>query len=128
VAYGKPGAKSDVFAFGATLYRLLSAESPRFPHPSELPDVPELQSLLLDCLKQNPDKRPDTQTVFRRLLDLKESAVQPSLALNCELKQRDSKTWHFSLAPKHKTLLRPERTKKIEELPAIAQQRIQEQA
>ncbi|TGO02371.1 DNA polymerase III subunit gamma/tau [Candidatus Thiomargarita nelsonii] len=70
------------------------------------------------------------------------------LALNCELKQRDSKTWHFSLAPKHKTLLRPERTKQIEELlkkqysdlqsvhirvehpktetPAIAQQRIQE--
>jgi len=70
------------------------------------------------------------------------------LALNCELKQRDSKTWHFSLAPERKFLLRPERTKQIEELlkkrysdlqsvqirvehpktetPAIAQQRIQE--
>jgi len=87
VAYGKPGAKSDVFAFGATLYRLLSAESPRFPHPSELPDVPELQFLLLECLKQNPDKRPDSQAVFRRLLDLKESTtVQPGKIFRDRLK------------------------------------------
>jgi formylglycine-generating enzyme required for sulfatase activity len=84
---GMPGAKSDVFAFGATLYRLLSAESPRFPHPSELPDVPELQFLLLECLKQNPDKRPDSQAVFRRLLDLKESTtVQPGKIFRDRLK------------------------------------------
>ncbi|RKZ77726.1 MAG: hypothetical protein DRR19_27515, partial [Candidatus Parabeggiatoa sp. nov. 1] len=68
--YGQPGAKSDVFAFGATLYRLLSGESPRFPHPSELPDVPKLQSLLLDCLKPNPEKRPDIEAVMARLSDL----------------------------------------------------------
>ncbi|MDM8560861.1 SUMF1/EgtB/PvdO family nonheme iron enzyme [Candidatus Parabeggiatoa sp. HSG14] len=65
--YGQPGAKSDVFAFGATLYRLLSGESPRFPHPSELPDVPELQTLLLDCLKPNPEKRPNIEDVLTRL-------------------------------------------------------------
>ncbi len=47
---------------------------------------------------------------------LEVTGMVKQLALNCELKQRDSKTWHFSLAPKHKTLLRPERTKQIEEL------------
>jgi len=65
--YGQPGAKSDVFAFGATLYRFLSGESPRFPHPSELPDNPKLQLLLLDCLKPNPNKRPDIEEVKKRL-------------------------------------------------------------
>ena len=68
--YGQPGAKSDIFAFGATWYRLLSGESPRFPHPSELPNVPELQSLLLDCLKPHPEKRPDIDSVIARLSGL----------------------------------------------------------
>jgi formylglycine-generating enzyme required for sulfatase activity/tetratricopeptide (TPR) repeat protein len=70
--YGEPGAKSDVFAFGATLYRLLSGESPRFPHPSELPDSPELQFLLLDCLKPDPKKRPAIEDVIERLSSLLE--------------------------------------------------------
>ncbi|HIE02030.1 MAG TPA: hypothetical protein EYP59_17390, partial [Thiotrichaceae bacterium] len=71
--YGQPGAKSDIFAFGATWYRLLSGESPRFPHPSELPNVPELQSLLLDCLKPHPEKRPDIDSVIARLSRLLET-------------------------------------------------------
>jgi len=75
MAYGKPGAKSDVFAFGATLYRLLTAESPRFPHPSELPDVPELQTLLLECLKPNPDKRPALEAVMARLSSLRDKGT-----------------------------------------------------
>jgi len=75
VAYGKPGAKSDVFGFGATLYSLLTAESPRFPHPSELPDVPELQSLLLDCLKPNPNKRPDLEALMAQLSSLRDKVA-----------------------------------------------------
>ncbi|OAD24096.1 protein containing Sulphatase-modifying factor [Candidatus Thiomargarita nelsonii] len=70
--YGEPDASSDVFAFGATLYRLLSGESPRFPHPSELPDSPELQLLLLDCLKPDPKKRPAIEDVIERLSSLLE--------------------------------------------------------
>ena len=68
--YGKPGAKSDVFAFGASLYRLLTNESPRFPHPRKLPDLPELQFFLLDCLEHDPDKRPDTQAIIALLANL----------------------------------------------------------
>ena len=37
-----------------------------------MPDVPKLQSLLLDCLKPNPDKRPDIKGVMARLSDLQD--------------------------------------------------------
>ncbi|MDM8560165.1 SUMF1/EgtB/PvdO family nonheme iron enzyme [Candidatus Parabeggiatoa sp. HSG14] len=70
IQYGQPGVKSDVFAFGATLYRLLTDDSPRFPHPRKLPDLPELQYLLLDCLEVHPDKRPDVEVVIERLSGL----------------------------------------------------------
>ncbi|MDM8564405.1 SUMF1/EgtB/PvdO family nonheme iron enzyme [Candidatus Halobeggiatoa sp. HSG11] len=76
--YGQPGIKSDVFAFGATLYRLLTNESPRFPHPRKLPDLPELQYLLLDCLEEHPDKRPDIETVIGRLSGLLEEISETS--------------------------------------------------
>ena len=84
--YGKPGVKSDVFAFGATLYRLLTNDSPRFPHPRKLPDLPELQGLLLDCLEQQPDKRPDTQTLIEQLSGLleKQKEIPPNLPLQKE--------------------------------------------
>ncbi len=65
--YGQPSAKSDIYAFGAILYHLLSGESPRFPHLDELPDVPELHRLLLACLKQRPENRPKTQAVVSQL-------------------------------------------------------------
>ena len=74
--YGQPGAKSDVFALGATLYHLFSGENPRFLHPSELPDVPELQILLLNCLKRYPEKRPGIQIV---IIQLKQIPPNPPL-------------------------------------------------
>ncbi|RKZ65226.1 MAG: hypothetical protein DRQ99_13300 [Candidatus Parabeggiatoa sp. nov. 3] len=86
--YGEPGAKSDIFAFGATWYRLLSSESPRFPHPSELPNVPELQSLLLDCLKPHPEKRPDIDSVIARLSGLlKTQQLKPGDVFRDPLKE-----------------------------------------
>jgi WD40 repeat protein len=68
--YGKPGAKSDVFAFGATLYHLFSGENPRFLHPGELPEVPELKVLLLNCLKRYPEQRPELDMVITQLKQL----------------------------------------------------------
>jgi len=65
--YGQPTAKSDIYAFGTTAYHLLSGESPRFPHPDDLPDVPELQRLLLACFRKHPDKRPTIQSVITQL-------------------------------------------------------------
>ncbi len=87
--YGPPSAKSDVYAFGASLYRLLTLENPRFPHPSELPEVPELQALLLDCLKPNPAKRPNIEEVITRLSNLLEKIKKPP-AQPAELAKRQA--------------------------------------
>jgi len=56
--YGKPSVKSDVFAFGATLYRLLTHESPRKLNPRRLAQAPELFNLLCDCLEKLNHKAP----------------------------------------------------------------------
>ncbi|MDM8562101.1 right-handed parallel beta-helix repeat-containing protein, partial [Candidatus Marithioploca araucensis] len=67
--YGKPGAKSDFYAFGATLYRLMTNESPRTLNPRRLSDAPpELFDLLCHCKEENPRLRPKTAAeVVKRL-------------------------------------------------------------
>jgi len=64
---GEPSAKSDLFAFGATMYYLLSGENPRFFHPHKLPDMAELQPLFKACLETEPEKRPEIQFVITQL-------------------------------------------------------------
>jgi len=75
--YGKPGAKSDIFAFGATMYRLLTGENPRVLRERVLPDVPELRTLLFDCLETNPDKRPEINELVERLKRVLEALKPP---------------------------------------------------
>ncbi len=60
--YGKPSAKSDLFSFGATMYRLWTGNSPRHFRERELPNVPALRDLLFDCVADNPQKRPQSTT------------------------------------------------------------------
>ena len=62
IAYGKPGAKSDFYALGATLYRLMTHESPRTLNPRRLSSdaPPELFDLLCHCKEENPAQRPDS--------------------------------------------------------------------
>ncbi len=64
--YGQPSAKTDVFSFGKTLYRLLTGE--RTLHPKHL--APELFALLCDCVDSLPEKRLDVTTLNSRLTDL----------------------------------------------------------
>ena len=65
--YGEPSAKSDVYAFGKTLYRLLTGESPQTLHPRRLADAPELFELLCDCVEIDPDRRVDVATLIIQL-------------------------------------------------------------
>ena len=67
--YGKTGVKSDFYAFGATLYRLMTNESPRTLNPRRLSDAPpELFDLLCHCKEENPRQRPETAAeVVKRL-------------------------------------------------------------
>ena len=65
--YGSPSAKSDVYAFGKTLYRLLTGESPHTFHPRRLANAPELFELLCDCVEMVPEKRADVASLVKRL-------------------------------------------------------------
>ncbi len=78
--YGKPGAKSDFYAFGATLYRLMTNESPRTLNPRRLSAAPsELFELLCHCKEENPAQRPATAAeVVKRL----ESLLAPTIVVS----------------------------------------------
>jgi serine/threonine protein kinase len=68
--YGEPNAKSDVYAFGKTLYRLLTGESPQTLHPRRLAKAPELFELLCDCVEIEPDRRVDLAGLIKGLMGL----------------------------------------------------------
>jgi len=68
--YGKPSAKSDVYAFGKTLYRLLTGESPQTLHPRRLAEAPELFELLCDCVEMEPEKRLKVENLIGQLMAL----------------------------------------------------------
>jgi serine/threonine protein kinase len=66
--YGEPSAKSDVFAFGMTMYQLWTGEK---PHPfvkEDLPNLSHLRHLLSDCVKREPAKRPESAHLVKSLM------------------------------------------------------------
>jgi serine/threonine protein kinase len=67
--YGRPGPHSDIFSFGATLYRLLSGESPRRFHQRYLPDSAALCDVLADCLMDDPVCRPSSASELVQMLE-----------------------------------------------------------
>ena len=68
VRYGQPTAKSDIFAFGTTMYRLWTGNSPQHFRERDLPDISELRDLLFDCVTEEPTQRPESaQRLVERL-------------------------------------------------------------
>ncbi len=74
--YGEPSAKSDVYAFGKTLYRLLTGENPQTLHPRRLANAPELFELLCDCVELEPEKRIDVANLMEGLQGLLSPNIQ----------------------------------------------------
>jgi formylglycine-generating enzyme required for sulfatase activity len=64
IHFGKPSAKSDIFAFGKTLYRLLTGEMPLEVEPETLEHAPNWYELLNSCTRANPAKRPQSVEVL----------------------------------------------------------------
>ena len=115
--FGKPSEKSDIFAFGKTMYRLLTGELALEIEREPLEHLPKWHELLSDCVRQNPEKRPESAKVLiSRLEELddnrrieKEKAekerarrkaeeeqlrkVQEELALSLRQVNNSSETW-----------------------------------
>ncbi|MEN8220262.1 MAG: protein kinase [Pseudomonadota bacterium] len=106
---GEPSAKSDVYAFGKTLYRLLTGEVPQTLHPRRLADAPALFELLCDCVERVPDKRPDVEILISRLSGLlpqTDSSLPPKPIQAQAPRQVDNRTWWNQLNHRWKNLFR----------------------
>jgi formylglycine-generating enzyme required for sulfatase activity/tetratricopeptide (TPR) repeat protein len=66
--FGNPSSKSDIFAFGVILYRLITGETPHIIRP--LPNK-ELSRLLISCLREDPAQRPSAKQVVKCLENMK---------------------------------------------------------
>jgi len=97
--FGKPAAQSDLFAFGKTLYRLLTGELPLEIEPETL--TPEWYTLLSHCTRQNPAKRPQSAKEVITLLE----ALKPNKPVSTQKSDgiaEDDKAWQT--ACEHNTL------------------------
>jgi len=75
--YGEPGAKSDLYAFGGSLYRLMTGEVPQPLNPDCLRGAPPaLFQLLCQCLNRVPEQRPESARQLVRKLEEIRAAVQ----------------------------------------------------
>ena len=96
--YGKPSVKSDVFAFGATLYRLLTHESPRKLNPRRLAHAPELFNLLCDCLEEEPQQRLSIDDIINQLEKLNRQVPSIPLVDKTEIVEKVEKNeWEEEL-------------------------------
>jgi serine/threonine protein kinase len=93
--YGEPKAYSDVFAFGATMYRFWTGLSPRRFSERNLPNVPALRELLFDCVEENPNQRPDSAggvlKRFKRIVEAQRKIREDEKAWQ-KAREQDSKS------------------------------------
>ncbi len=87
IQFGKPSAKSDIFAFGKTLYRLLTGEMPLEVEPEALEDSPNWYKLLYSCTRTNPAKRPQSVEELIRLLKAIEAVSETKTTETSEIQQ-----------------------------------------
>jgi len=97
--YGAPSAKSDVFAFGMTMYCLWTGENPHPFMERNLPDISDLRNLLCHCVASNPEKRPESAYLVKCLTPMVGEYEQDKKARQQEAEKNavieaDEKAWN----------------------------------
>ena len=106
--------ESDIWAFGATLYEVLSGTKPfgeqggkSQRHDSPMPPLPdqpaEIKELIYACLQADPKKRPTAQQIknatrSKKLFVKQKKKSQPSQAKQLSSKDNHSKKWPVAIA------------------------------
>jgi formylglycine-generating enzyme required for sulfatase activity len=72
----EPDAKNDVFAFGATMYRLCTNKRPHPVRERDLPKVQALRDLLCDCVEDSRENRPDSARELVSQLEIAKRQAQ----------------------------------------------------
>ncbi|MCK5523893.1 MAG: tetratricopeptide repeat protein [Thiomargarita sp.] len=96
--YGQPSVKSDVFAFGMTMYRLWTGKNPHPFRERDLPDHSALRDLLCDCVAENPEERPESALAVITVL---EKVLQEINPLPTTIEGHDAGYW-FDQADKQR--------------------------
>jgi serine/threonine protein kinase len=88
----EPDAKNDVFAFGATMYRLCTQKIPRLFRERNLPNIQSLRDLLCDCVEDERENRPDSArelvNQLEEIVDKREAEKQLALRQKAEEEQK----------------------------------------
>ena len=102
----KPGAKSDIFGFGTTMYHLLTGEKPNPFLEGELPEIPILRNLLGDCVKKEPSQRPQSaRQLVHQWMQLfpKHDVLKPKSSQyyeeRCILQDHIGAVWSIAFSP-----------------------------
>ncbi|MEN8220225.1 MAG: SUMF1/EgtB/PvdO family nonheme iron enzyme [Pseudomonadota bacterium] len=79
----EPDAKNDIFAFGATMYRLCTQKRPRPFRERDLPKVQALRDLLCDCVENERKNRPESArylvSQLEQIMGKRQTQIQVSL-------------------------------------------------
>lgn len=108
--------RADIYAFGATLYHLLTNEAPadarkRFLQPESLPPLRQInpavsqrtERAILWAMSLHPDQRPDSiETLRQSLLGTREPPVMPAAVSR---QQRPASIWEVITSPPDIVLL-----------------------
>jgi serine/threonine protein kinase len=80
--YGSPSARSDLYAFGVTMYRLFSGKEAYPFRERYLPKVPELREILGDCVENDPKSRPSSaRELVSHFSRLVEEEIKPPVKI-----------------------------------------------
>jgi len=112
--YGQPSTKSDVFAFGMTMYRLWTGKNPHPFRERDLPDHSALRDLLCDCVAENPEERPESAQLVKCLATIIDEEAAKHQPKNKQSEQAFQQMYQAAQGQKDTFIDKTETKRKLE--------------